>query len=65
METRGDIYEKITERWGSPKIDMFASRLNYQTLPYVAWKPDPQAMAIDAFTLNWDFPLIFAFPPAL
>ena len=46
------IYEKITDRWGRPDIDMFASRLNYQTLPYVSWGPDPQAMAVDAFTLN-------------
>ena len=57
------IYAKITKRWGLPDIDMFASRLNYQTLPYVAWGPDPQAIAADAFTLNWDFPLIYAFPP--
>ena len=53
------IYEKITERWGQPDIDMFASRLNYQTLPYVLWGPDPQAMAVDAFTLNWNFSLIW------
>ena len=57
------IYEKITERWGRPDIDMFASRLNYQTLPNVSWGPDPQAMAVDAFTLNWNFSLIYAFPP--
>ena len=24
---------------------------------------DPQAMAVDAFTLNWNFSLIYAFPP--
>ena len=57
------IYAKITKHWGLPDIHMFASRLNYQTLPYVAWGPDPQAIAADAFTLNWDFPLIYAFPP--
>ena len=42
---------------------MLASRLNYYTLPYVAWGPNPQAIAVDVFTLNWDFPLIYAFPP--
>ena len=56
-------YEKITKHWGLPEIDMFASSLNYQTLPYVSWGPDPQATAVDAFTLNWDFSLIYAFPP--
>ena len=62
-ELQEAIYAKITKRWGLPDIDMFASRLNYQTLPYVAWGPDPQAIAADAFTLNWDSPLIYAFPP--
>ena len=48
--------------WGEPDIDIFASRLNYQTLPCVSWRPDPQATAIDAFTLNWNYSLIYAFP---
>jgi hypothetical protein len=29
-------YEKITKHWRLPEIDMFASSLNYQTLPYVS-----------------------------
>ena len=33
-------------------------------MPYVAWKPDPSAWAIDAFTLNWsDYSLSYCFPP--
>ena len=45
------------------EVDMFASRLNYQTTPYVAWRPEPQAMAIDAITLNWNYSLIHALCP--
>ena len=30
-------------------IDLFASRLNYHLKPYVAYKPDPEAHAINAF----------------
>lgn len=58
------IFTHITNICGCPDIDMFASRLNYQLLPYVAWRPDPQAIAIDAFTVDWSkYSLIYAFPP--
>ena len=42
---------------------MFASRLNYQHTPYVSWLPGPQAMAIDAFTLDWSTHFLYAFTP--
>lgn len=42
---------------------MFASRLNYQHTPYVSWLPDPQAMAIDAFTLDWSNYFLYASAP--
>ena len=48
-----DIFLELTSHFGIPKVDMFASRLNYQMMPYVSWHPDPQAWAIDAFTLDW------------
>ena len=31
----------------------FASRVNAQLKSYVFWRPDPDAMAVDAFTLDW------------
>ena len=46
-----------------PDIDLFASRLNYQLKPYVSFKPDPGALAVDAFTLQWSRYLFYAFPP--
>ena len=46
-----------------PQIDLFASRLNNQIDRYMAWKPDPGAEAIDAFTIQWNFDLFYAFPP--
>ena len=42
---------------------MFASRLNYQMMPYVSWHPDPIAWAIDAFALDWSNMFFCAFPP--
>ena len=57
-------YSQLVALWGRPSIDLFASRLNHKVIPYVAWKPDPGASAIDAFTLNWsDYSLSCCFPP--
>ena len=36
-----------------PDIDLFASRINYRLKPYVSYKPDPGAVAVDAFTIQW------------
>ena len=58
-----NIFQSICQVFGIPDIDLFASRLNAQVNRYVAWKPDPGAEAIDAFTLNWDNLFFYAFPP--
>ena len=34
-------------------VDLFASQQNYQLKPYVSFQPDPESMAVDAFSLNW------------
>lgn len=36
-----------------PDIDLFASRLNHQFDRYVSYRPDPQAHAIDSFSVSW------------
>lgn len=56
------FFHKLVELWGNPHIDLFASRLNYQVKPYVSWKRDPGAIAVDAFTIPWEFDF-YAFPP--
>ena len=47
----------------SPVIDLFASRINKQLPRYVSYRPDRDAEAIDAFTLNWENLNFYAFPP--
>ena len=37
----------------SPNIDLFASRINYQVKPFVSYRADPEALAINAFHLSW------------
>ena len=46
------IYNSITEKFGQPSIDLFASRLNKQCSGYVSWRPDPDALFVDAFSAN-------------
>ena len=58
------VFETILNQFMiEPNIDLFASAHNYQIQPYVAWKPDREAFAIDAFTLDWSNILFYAFPP--
>ena len=46
-----------------PEIDLFASRINCQFPQYVAYRPDPGAVAIDAFSIPWTELKFYAFPP--
>lgn len=62
-ELNPSIFTFICEQWGTPHIDLFASRLNNKCQKFVSWKPDPWAFSIDAFAINWSFPLAYAFPP--
>ena len=57
------IFTTLNERFGPFQIDLFATRIITQCETYFAWKPDPHAIAIDAFAHNWEFELIYAFPP--
>ncbi len=56
-------FEYIVSQFGNPDIDLFASRVNYQMKPYVAWRPDPEALFIDAFSESWSSYFSYIFPP--
>lgn len=58
------IFGEINRLFGPVCIDLFATRINNQVENYVSWRPDPQAIAVDAFTLNWSsYNLAYLFPP--
>lgn len=58
------VFDILNEEFGPLDIDLFASRLNKKLPIYVSWQPDPYAMYIDAFSLNWsEFNSMFLFPP--
>ena len=46
-----------------PDIDLFAFCINHQFSKYVSCRPDPEALAINAFSLNWSNQNNYAFPP--
>ena len=56
-------FDRVVESFGQPEIDLFATRLNNKVEKYVSWSPDPGAVAIDAFTVNWSSKFFYAFPP--
>lgn len=57
------VYEQVVQLTFIPDVDLFASRLNAKTVNYVSWHPEPDAMAVDAFTISWSNLKCYAFPP--
>lgn len=57
------VFAEVINRFGLCDVDLFASRVNAQLRKYVSWKPDPDAFAIDAFSLDWSLFKAFCFPP--
>ena len=57
------VAKALLSAWGSPSIDLFASRLNAQLPVYCSLVPDDQAALEDAFRHPWDNLDVYAFPP--
>ena len=58
-----EVFLEICNRFGEPDLDLFASRLNRQTLNFVSWFPDPEALMTDAFSFSWAPFFLYGFPP--
>jgi len=56
-------FQIICKAWGTPEIDLFATRLNTQLSRFVSQYPDPDACHINALSLNWSNMNFYAFPP--
>ena len=58
------LFNSATKKLGvTPDVDPFTSRLNFQLKPYVAYKPDPEARAVNAFHISRKGYTFYAFPP--
>lgn len=58
-----NAFNQIVNAFGAPQIDLFANRTNAKCRLFVSWMRDPEALAIDAFTLVWGDFYFYAFPP--
>jgi hypothetical protein len=57
------VLHRIWEVWDKPRLDLFATRFSCRLQLYVSPVPDPQAWAVDAFSLSWRGLDVYAFPP--
>ncbi|KAJ1086877.1 hypothetical protein NDU88_000077, partial [Pleurodeles waltl] len=47
------VFRYLERKWGPFQIDLFASRLNARLPRFFSWRPDPLALATDAFLQDW------------
>ena len=59
----GSVFNKLKNRHPKIEIDLFASRLNHKLPCYVSRFPEPDAWAVDAFSLTWSNNSFYIFPP--
>lgn len=56
-------YESVESSFGRFDIDLFASNINSKCKKFISWHRDPEAWAVDAFTVPWTTLYFYAFPP--
>ena len=57
------LFKQICQKWFTPHVDLFATRLNHKLPLYVSPVPDPNAWDIDALNINWSGITAYAYPP--
>ena len=58
------VAQKIFRIYGSPDVDLFASRATAQLTTYFSLdRRDRQSWGVDALAQQWDFDAMYAFPP--
>lgn len=62
-ELADTAFKMLVEKLGCPEVDLFASRINNKCVRYVSWHRDPDAFAVNAFTVRWTRLKFYAFPP--
>ena len=58
------VFKQICQKWFTPHVDLFASRLNHKVPMYVSPVPDQNAWDIDALNINRSGLTACAYPPA-
>ena len=58
-------FQLLCRREFVPEVDLFATRENHKVPQFVSPLPDPLAVAVDAFSLDWNrWRRIYLFPPS-
>ena len=58
------LFDRVLEALKfSPTVNLFAFRLNHQLPAYVSYKSDPDAYAVDVFSLVWKQFKFYWYPP--
>lgn len=57
------VFRRITKIWGTPDIDLFATRVNRQVENYCSLNPRENPWAVDALSVRWRWDIAYAFPP--
>lgn len=55
--------DRLFRMFGTPAVDLFASRRNHRLPRFCTRYPEPGAWATDAFSVRWDGLYVYAFPP--
>ena len=56
------VVNSIFQMLHYPNVDLFATRFNHKLPLYVSPVPDSRALAVNAFSMNWDLLHAYAFP---
>ena len=57
------VFRQIDQRYGPHSVDLFATRDNALLNRFVSWRPDPSAIAVDAFMFPMTGENPYCFPP--
>lgn len=57
------VFRMIVDLWGSPEIDLFATRKNRQVEKFCSLNPQERPWVVDALSVEWNWGLAYAFPP--
>ena len=57
------VFKQICQKWFTPHVDLFATRLNHKVPLYVSPVPDQNAWDINALNINWSDLTAYAYPP--
>jgi hypothetical protein len=54
LDLKQSVFEAIQQLCGPFAVDLFATRLTRKLRRLFSWIPDPEAEAVDAFSLDWN-----------